>query len=104
MARRRGMLRRGWRWRAGSEQFAVDEIAAAAARDEKSVLDQLLIGQHDGVAADAKAARQRARRGQRAGCVYMAVEDCRGQLLAQLLLQADATVRADMEQVIHVAS
>ena len=77
---------------ASVEHGFVDVIAAALARDQVTLVDQLLVGQHHGIARDAEMARQFARRRQRNFERQLVVENRADDHLAQLALVADLAV------------
>ena len=87
------------------ENLGIDEVTAALAGDQKAVFQQLLIGQHHGIARDIQLAGQLATGGQRDITWQMAFENRLGNLLANLELQAFLARGIEVKQrVAHACS
>ena len=87
------------------EYLGIDEIAAALARDQEAVIQQLVIGQHHGIARDIQLAGQLAAGGQCLIAGQMALENGLRDLLAYLELQTFLARGIEVKQrVAHASS
>ena len=98
--RARERRRPGTRRRAASEDFCVDEVAAAALGPQVTLIDEQFVGERDGVAGDAELLRQHARRRQRHAGRDVPVEYRRDQHFANLCLQADLALEGELNQLV----
>ena len=82
------------------EHVARNEIAAALARDEEALLDEILVGERDGVARHVQRFGQLAAGGQRAAGGNLPVQNDVDQHAAKLRLQGRLAVGLQVEQLV----
>ena len=75
-------------------------LVGATAREAQALVDELLVGEHDGVARHAELVGHLAARGHRLARRQLAVEDRADQHLADLRLQAQALARRALQQLL----
>ena len=85
---------------AAGDDLRIDEVAAAALRQQVPFVDEQLVGERDRVARDAELGGKHARRRQRDADGNVAVEDRGDQHLADLRLQAHLAAKRELDQLV----
>ena len=97
----------GQRWRAAARQpdaagddFGIDEVAAAALRQQVAFVDEQLVGKRNRVAGDAELRGKHARGRQRDTDGNVAVQDGGDEHLADLRLRPDLAAKRKLDQLV----
>ena len=95
-------LARGWRWQPGAagDDFGVDEMAAAALRQQVAFVDEELVGKRNRVPGNAELRGEHARGRQRDTYGNVAVQDRGDEHFADLRLQPHLAAKGKLDQLV----